>query len=68
MQIRKNMTKIIKFVYVMSTFLSLFLVATVSAHNPCKTVVDCPPPHPYGFVVAVKCVRRLCIYNVHLHT
>jgi len=29
MQIRKNMAKIIKFVYVMTTFL-LFLVATVS--------------------------------------
>ncbi|XP_045796308.1 uncharacterized protein LOC123890697 [Trifolium pratense] len=48
MQMRRNMTAIIKFVYVMSIFLSLFHVVT-SSDNPielvissCKTDYDCP--------------------------
>ncbi|CAJ2668914.1 unnamed protein product [Trifolium pratense] len=69
MQMRRNMTAIIKFVYVMSIFLSLFHVVT-SSDNPivlvissCKTDYDCPDkfcdPPKVG-----KCLSNICYCEI----
>ncbi|KEH23028.1 Nodule Cysteine-Rich (NCR) secreted peptide [Medicago truncatula] len=52
------MTQILKFIYTLIIFLSLFLVETNSAPKPCVTVKDCPKT---VFPIGYKCIKNLCI-------
>ncbi|AES97968.1 putative Late nodulin [Medicago truncatula] len=54
------MDEILKFVFCMIIFLSLFLIATKvgGEHNECETDADCPKHTTIFFVM--KCIDHIC--------